>query len=106
DLGVDGAKAVLLGLAGRCARGVDEAADVGAVRQPGRRAVVAGCQDAPVAYEHRADLGARAGRALRDLARDGEEVLIPARAIGHSRMRNGSGTKVTTNSTSVANAAS
>src|SRR5207249_12317708 len=106
DLGVDGTEAVLLRLAGRRARRVDEAPHVGAVRQPGGRAVVPRRQDVLVAHDHRAHLGARAGGALRHLARDGEEVLVPARALAHGTNLTGSGTKVSTNSTRVASAAS
>src|SRR5213593_4228344 len=106
DLGVDGAKAVLLRLARGRARSVDETTRLRAVRQPGRRAVVAGRQDVLVAHDHRAHLGARAGGALRHLARDGEEVLMPARALAHGTNLTGSGTKVSTNSTRVASAAS
>src|SRR2546425_6512648 len=83
DLGVDGAEAVLLGLARRRAGRVDQAADVGAVGQAGRRPVVAGGQDVLVAHDHRPDLGAGAGGALGHLSRDGHEVLVPARALAH-----------------------
>src|SRR5215831_13068006 len=72
DLGVDGAEAVLLDLAVRGLRLVHQAADLGAVRHPRGRAVVARGENALVAYDHRADLGPGAGRALRDLARDRE----------------------------------
>src|SRR5207245_9744973 len=74
DLGVDGAEAVLLRLAGGRTRGVDEATHLVAVRQPGRRAVVARRQDVLVAHEDRAATGAREGGAYGRLAREGEEV--------------------------------
>src|SRR3989475_9285099 len=111
DLGVDRAEAVLLGLAGRRAGRVDEAADVGAVRQAGRRAVVPGSEDVLVAHDDGADLGAIAGGALGHLPRDRHEVLLPARAlsggrVAHGRMRIGSGTNVRTKTATVAHAAS
>src|SRR5207249_11639094 len=93
DLGVDGAEAVLLRLAGGRTRGVDEATHLVAVRQPGRRAVVARRQDVLVAHDHRAHLGARAGGALRHLARGGEEGLRPAGALAHGTDLTGSGSK-------------
>ena len=68
-------------VAARGLRPVDQAADVEAVRHAGGRAVVAGGEDVAVAHDHRADLGAQAGRALRHLARDGHEVLVPARSV-------------------------
>src|SRR5579885_666277 len=64
DLGVDGAEAVLLDLAGGRLRGVDQAAHVGAVREPSRGAVVAGGEDVAIADDDRAHLGAQARRAL------------------------------------------
>ena len=48
---------------------------------PGGRAIVAGRQDAAIAHDHRTDLGAQTGRALRDLLRDSHEVLVPARTL-------------------------
>src|SRR5437763_16920358 len=106
DLGVDGAEAVLLRLAGGRTRGVDEATHLVAVRQPGRRAVVARRKDVLVAHDHRPHLGARAGGALGHLARDGEEVLMPARALAHVTNLTGSGTKASTNITGVASVVS
>src|SRR5881397_1272634 len=76
------------------------------VSPDGVRAVVPRRQDVLVAHDHRAHLGARAGGALRHLARDGEEVLVPARALAHGTNLTGSGTKVSTNTTRVASAAS
>src|SRR5262249_43412216 len=111
DLGMDRAEAVLLHVPRRRARRVNQAAHVGAVRQPGGRAVVAGGDDALVAHDHGANLCAGAGRALRDLARDRHEVLMPARTVGHlslaihGRSLNGSATNVMANTASVAHAA-
>src|SRR5581483_7777566 len=62
DLGVDRAEAVLLDLAGRRPRRVDEAADVDAVRETRRRAVVAGREDVLVAHDHGPDLRSQARR--------------------------------------------
>src|SRR5579885_2930603 len=105
-LGVDGAEAVLLDLAGRRLRGVDQAAHVGAVRQARGGAVVAGGEDVAVADDDGAHLGAQARRALGHLARDREEVLIPARAFAaHGRILNGSATNVSTKRTRLKSAA-
>src|SRR5205823_1980658 len=99
DLGVDRAKAVLLGLARRRPRRVDEAARFRAMRQAGRRAVVARREDVLVADDHGADLGTAARGSLRHLTGDGEEVLMPARTLAHriGTILNGSATKVSTN---------
>src|SRR5438552_8415291 len=104
DLGGDGAEAVLLRLAGGRTRAVDEATHLVAARQPGRRAVGGRRQDVLVAHDHRAHLRARAGGALGHLARDGEEVLMPARALAHGTNVKGSGTKVSTKTPRVASA--
>src|SRR5689334_16003658 len=90
DLGVDRAEAVLLRPAARRPRRVDEAADVGAVREPGGRAVVPRRQDVLVPDDHRPDLGAETRRPLGHLARDGEEVLMPARTLAHPALTAGS----------------
>src|SRR5579884_3957250 len=106
DLGVDGAEAVLLDLAGGRLRGVDQAAHVGAVREPSRGAVVAGGEDVAIADDDRAHLGAQARRALGHLAGDGEEVLIPGRAVAaHGRILNGSATNVSAKRTRLKRAA-
>src|SRR5579871_1232832 len=105
DLGVDRAEAVLLGLPARRLRGVDEAADVRAVREPGRGAVVAGGEDVAVADDDRAHLGAQARRAFGHLARDRHEVLVPARPLGrHGSILNGSATNVSAKRTRLSSA--
>src|SRR5438552_1173492 len=67
-LGVDGAHAVAIH---------HQAANFEAVRQPARRAVVAGGEDALVLGHHRADVSARAGRAQRHFGCDAHEVGVP-----------------------------
>ena len=83
DLGMDGAVAVLLNLAGRGLRLVDQAPDLSAVRQARRSAVVTGSQEVLVTHDHRANLGPATRRALGHLPGDGEEILIPREALVH-----------------------
>src|SRR5881296_1367348 len=81
DLGMDGAVAVLLNLAGRSLRLVDQAPDLSAVRQARWSAVVTGSQDVLLADDHRANLGPTTRRALGHLPGDREEILIPREAL-------------------------
>ena len=63
-LGVDGAKAVLLGVAVGRFRLVNQAADVGAMGHTCGRAIVTGGENILVAHDYRADFGPGAGRPL------------------------------------------
>src|SRR5262245_47039894 len=83
DLRVDAAKAVFFDLAVRSTRLVDQATDVEAMRQAGGSTVVARREDVLIAHEHRADLGTVARRAIRHLAGDHHEILIPGRPSVH-----------------------
>ena len=76
-LGVDGAKAVLLGVTVRGFRFVNQTADISAMGHARRRPVISGGKDVFVAHDHRADLCASAGRALSHVQGDRHEVLIP-----------------------------
>src|SRR5262249_18123096 len=75
---------VLLDLARRRLRLVDQAADVEAMRQPCRRPVVAGGEDVLLADDRRADLRTIARRAIGHLPRDRHEVLVPGRSLAHT----------------------
>lgn len=82
-LGVDGSKAVLLGLPiGRCGL-IDQATDVSAVRHACRGTVVTGCEDVFIPDDDRPDLSAGTCGAFRDLLGYGHEILIPAQALAH-----------------------
>ena len=73
---------VLLGVQRADTVPVDEQmADVVAVGQAGRRAVVAGGQDAPVTHEDATHMRAIAGAALGDSERNLHEVLVPGGAL-------------------------
>lgn len=84
-LGVDGAKAVLLGFSIGRFGFVDKTTDVDAMRHTCRRAVVSRGQDIFVADDNRAHLRPSASRALGYLLRNGHEILVPAWPVVHER---------------------
>jgi hypothetical protein len=83
-LGMDRAKAVLLGVAIGRFRLVNQTANVGAVGHPGGRAIVTGGENILIPSDNGADFGARACRSLGHLQSDRHEVLIPAQPFAHN----------------------
>src|SRR5262245_58017173 len=80
---MDGAKAVLLGVAVRCLRLIDQATDISAMWHPCRRSVVTGGENVFVTHDHGPNLCPAYRRPLGNLKRNGHEILIPAQPLAH-----------------------
>jgi hypothetical protein len=83
DLGVDGAKAVLLYLAIGSLGFVDETPGFGTMGHPSGSAIVSRSQDIPIPHDYGTHLCSIAGGALSYLLGNGHEVLIPGQSITH-----------------------